>query len=151
MNYKDKTTKGEGQYAMSLFPRNPHSRSDVPMFEGLSPQQEQEASRLLDKFLRRHPDCPAWLYPILVGNARRLAINPPSSAWGRSMRAKKGGYATQRRYRIEGRTGSRHPAHYAAVVSASKRKWRKEKREDTERRKCMGLPPAARVKHLLLG
>jgi hypothetical protein len=120
------------------------------MFEGLSPQQEQEASRLLGKFLRRHPDCPRWLYPILVGNARRLAINPPSSAWGRSMRAKKGGYATQRRYRIEGRTGPRHPAHYAATVSASNRKWRRQQREDAERRKRLGLSPAARVKYLPL-
>src|SRR5271169_3696608 len=102
---------------MSLFHRNSHSRSRGPMFEGLTPQQEQDAYRLLAKFLRRHPDCPQWLYPILVGNARRLALNPPSSAWGRSMRAKKGGYATQRRYIIEGRTGQNHPAHYAATVS----------------------------------
>jgi hypothetical protein len=136
---------------MSLFRRNPHSRSHVPIFEGLSPQQEQEASHLLAKFLRRHPDCPAWLYPILVGNARRLALNPPSSAWGRSMRAKKGGYATQRRYRIEGRTGPQHPAHYAATVSASKRKWRKKQREDVEQRKRLGLPPSTRVKWLSLG
>src|ERR1022692_3049845 len=109
---------------MSLFRRNPHSRSLVPMFEGLSPQQEQEAYRLLAKYLGRRPFCPQWLYPILVGNARRLAVNPTSSAWGRSMRAKKGGIATQRRYIMEGRTGPRHPAHYAATVSASNRKWR---------------------------
>ena len=30
------------------------------------------------------------------------------------MRAKKGGYAVQRLYHAEGRTGPRHPAHYAA-------------------------------------
>jgi hypothetical protein len=136
---------------MSLYPRNPHPQRHAPMFEGLSPQQKQEAERLLDKFLARHSDCPAWLHPILVGNARRLALNPPSSAWGRSMRAKKGGYATQRRYRIEGRTGPRHPAHYAATVSASQRKWRRQQREDAEQRKRLGLSPAARVKWLSLG
>ena len=120
------------------------------MFEGLSPQQEQEASRLLAKFLGRHPDAPPWLYPILVGQARRLALNPPDSSWGCSMRAKKGGYATQRRYLMEGRTGPRHPAHYAAIVSASMRKWRRQQREDAEQRKRLGLPPAPRVKWLPL-
>jgi hypothetical protein len=133
---------------MSMFRRDPHSRRRGPMFDGLSPQQEREAYRLLAKFLGCHPDCPRWLYPILVGNARRLAINPPSSAWGRSMRAKKGGKATQRRYLMEGRTGQNHPAHYAAIVSASNRKWRRQQREDAERRKCMGLPPPARVRYL---
>jgi hypothetical protein len=135
---------------MSLFSRTPHSHSRAGMFAGLSPQQEQEAHHWLNRFLLRHANPSPWLYPILVGNARRLALNPPSSAWGRSMRAKKGGYATQRRYLIEGRTGPRHPAHYAATVSASKRKWRKQQREDAEQRKSMGLPPPARVKHLPL-
>jgi hypothetical protein len=120
------------------------------MFEGLSPQQEQEAHRLLAKYLSRHPNAQPWLYPILVGNARRLALNPPSSAWGRSMRAKKGGHAVQRLYILEGRTGPRHPAHYAAIVSAGNRKWRKQQREDAEQRKRLGLPPAARVKWLPL-
>jgi hypothetical protein len=118
------------------------------MFEGLSAQQKHEAHCWLNRFLVRHPDPAPWLYPILVGNARRLALNPPSSAWGRSMRAKKGGYATQRRYIIEGRTGQNHPAHYAAIVSASNRKWRKQKQVDDEWRKRLGLPPLARVKHL---
>jgi hypothetical protein len=72
------------------------------MFEGLSPQQEQEAHRLLSKFLSRRSFCSPWLYPILVGNARRLALNPPSSAWGRSMAAKKSGHAVQRRYILMG-------------------------------------------------
>ena len=135
---------------MSLFSRNHNSRSRTSMFAGLSPQQESEAFRLLAKFLGRHPDCPQWLYPILVGNARRLTLNPPTSAWGRSMRAKKGGYATQRRYRIDGRTGENHPAHHAATVSASNRKWRRQQREVAEQRKPLGLPPAARVKWLSL-
>ena len=38
-----------------------------------------------------------------MGQARRLALNPPTSAWGRSMRARKGGLAAQARYRSEGR------------------------------------------------
>src|ERR1039457_1917902 len=128
---------------MSLFRRKINSRSRGVIFAGLSPEEEQDAHRWLNRFLLRHPNPSTWLYPILVGNARRLALNPPSPAWGRSMRAKKGGYATQRRYRMEGRTGPRHPAHYAAIVSASKRKWRKQQREDAELRNRLGVPPVA--------
>ena len=43
------------------------------------------------------------------------------------MRAKKGGHAVQRLYRARGRTGPRHPAHYAAKVSALVRKGRRQK------------------------
>lgn len=41
-------------------------------------------------------DLPAWRFAILVGQAKRLAPNPPTSAWGRSMLAKRGGLAVQR-------------------------------------------------------
>jgi hypothetical protein len=38
------------------------------------------------------------------------------------MFAERGGYAVQRKYYLEDRTGLRHPAHYAAKVSVARRK-----------------------------
>ena len=40
----------------------------------------------------RH-NMPNWRLALLVGQARRLAQNPPGSSWGRRMAAAKGGYA----------------------------------------------------------
>lgn len=82
----------------------------------------------------------SWLIGIYCGQAKRLALNPPSPAWGKSMLAKRGGYAVQRRYILEGRTGPRHPAQKAARVSAQRRNERK--REDERER--LGYPPPAR-------
>ena len=77
------------------------------LFGDLEPEGEALAKfyfdRMLAKRRRRGLRVPHWLRPILVGQARRLAKNPPTSSWGRSMRAKKGGYAVQERYRLEGR------------------------------------------------
>jgi hypothetical protein len=50
------------------------------------------------------------------------------SQWGRSMLAKRGGYAVQEGYRREGRTGDQHPAHKAAEKSVERRRDRKKKR-----------------------
>jgi hypothetical protein len=47
-------------------------------------------------------DLPGWRYAILVGQARRLARNPPDSVWGRTMLAKRGGLAVQKLYKWEG-------------------------------------------------
>jgi hypothetical protein len=55
------------------------------------------------------------------------------------MLAKRGGYAVQRRYILEGRTGLRHPAQKAARVSAQRRNRRKREEE----RKRLGYPPPA--------
>ena len=44
-----------------------------------------------------------WLYGIYCGQAKRLAINPPSPEWGRSMAAKRGGYARQMQCRLDGK------------------------------------------------
>ena len=60
--------------------------------------------RLCSKWDR---DLPAWRFAILVGQAKRLALNPPTSAWGRSMLAKRGGLAVRRKYRVEGREPTR--------------------------------------------
>jgi hypothetical protein len=92
-----------------------------------------------------------WLRAILIGQAKRLALNPPTSAWGRSMLAKRGGHAVQHQYVLQGRTGNRHPAHRAAQVSASRRKWRAQQRAEKQQRDRLGLPPKPRWKHLPLG
>lgn len=63
-------------------------------------QAYQWLFRLCSKWDR---DLPAWRFAILVGQAKRLALNPPTSAWGRSMLAKRGGKAVQRKYLLEGR------------------------------------------------
>lgn len=79
---------------------------------------------------------PHWRFALLVGQATRLAKNPPTSAWGRRMQAKKGGYAVQRRYRMEGR----HPTQAATQVHRANARIRK----DVEERKRLGLPPRSR-------
>src|SRR5271169_2012349 len=71
--------------------------------------------RLCSKWGR---DLPAWRFAILVGQAKRLALNPPTSAWGRSMLAKRGGLAVQRKYRLEGR----HPTQRATQVRLAKQR-----------------------------
>ena len=91
-------------------------------FFGLPPEVRDRAAEWLNCFLERRPECSRRLFAILVGQAKRLALNPPTSAWGRSMRAKKGGYAVQRLYQRQGRVGRLHPALCAARVSASRRK-----------------------------
>ena len=83
---------------------------------------------------------PQWRLAILVGQARRLARNPPTSEWGRRMRAKKGGYAVQRRYRMEGR----HPTETATQAHRANARIRRE----AKRRERLGLPP--KVRHWFL-
>jgi hypothetical protein len=96
-------------------------------FQDLSWDVRQRAYAWLNKFVTRRRArfgyVPRWLFAIYVGLAKRLALNPPTSAWGHKMLAKRGGYAVQRRYRAEGRVGKLHPAHHAALVSASRRRW----------------------------
>jgi hypothetical protein len=65
---------------------------------------------------------PQWRFAILVGQAKRLALNPPTSQWGRSMLAKRGGKAVQRRYRWEGR----HPTEAATRARQFKQRLRKQ-------------------------
>ena len=59
-------------------------------------------------------DLPSWW------GAKRLALNPPTSAWGRSMLAKRGGLAVQRKYLLEGR----HPTEKATQVRLAKQRRR---------------------------
>jgi hypothetical protein len=108
--------------------RNPNG-----YFQDLDGPARQRAYQWLGVFCKRWGrNLTRWRFPILVGQAKRLALNPPDSAWGRSMNAKKGGYAVQRSYRAEGR----HPTEKATHARLADLKIRKE----AERRKRMGLP-----------
>jgi hypothetical protein len=101
-------------------------------FEDLLWEAKQRVQMYLSRFCERwRGDLPRWRFAILVGQAQRLArmSDEDRSAWGRKMLAKRGGYAVQRRYRAEGRVGKLHPAHHAARVSASKRRWKKTVKE----------------------
>jgi hypothetical protein len=94
-------------------------------------------------------DLPSWRMAILIGQARRLARTSPEerSEWGRRMLAKLGGLRTQQGYREQGRTGSKHPAHKAARVSAIRRRICKEE----QAQETVGQPPKPRVKLLEIG
>jgi len=120
-----------------------YRRRPAGHFQDLTPTLRANAYRWLDRFCTRRRtrglSVEPWLFAIYCGQARRLALNPPNSAWGKSMLAKRGGYAVQRRYVLEGRTGPLHPAHKAARVSAQKRKQRKAE----EGRERLGYPPPA--------
>ena len=76
-------------------------------FADLTSAQHADALQWLRRFIdgRRAQGLPLqpWLRAIYYGQAKRLALSPPSDEWGRSMRAKKGWYAVQRKYRLEGR------------------------------------------------
>jgi hypothetical protein len=76
-------------------------------FVDLTVGQRACAIQWLRRFINRRRaqglPLPPWLRAIYYGQAKRLALHPPSSDWGRSMRAKKGGYAVQIKYRCEGR------------------------------------------------
>src|SRR5215472_6103871 len=88
--------------------RNPNG-----YFNDLPPQARMAAWRWLGKFCERwRRNMPCWRFAILVGQAKRLALNPPDSAWGRSMHSKKGGKAVQRKYQAEGR----HPTKIATRI-----------------------------------
>ncbi len=131
--------------------RKYRGRNPSGYFQDLPWVVRQRAHSWLSVFMRRWGrNMTQWRFAILVGQAKRLALmsDEERGAWGRSMHAKRGGYAVQQGYRKEGRTGPAHPAHRAAEVSAAQRKWRKQEREDAERRKRLGLSPKRRVRHL---
>ena len=129
--------------------RTPQAHNSL--FADLPLELRWKAQDWLDLFLERHRgNLSRWLYPILKGQAKRLALNPPTSEWGRMMLAMRGGYAVQRHYRAEGRTGLSHPAHRASAISASRRRWRKEKREEEKKAQALGLPPKISRKFLPL-
>jgi hypothetical protein len=109
-------------------------------FGDLPPHLRSVAAKWLKHFvLRWGNNLPQWRFAILVGQAKRLALHPPSSSWGRSMHAKRGGFAVQRRYRAEGR----NPTQKATRVRLFQQKAEKARRERTralQERKRRQLP-----------
>jgi hypothetical protein len=78
-------------------------RNPKGYFQDLPRDVQYIAYWWLQKFVARwERDLPPWRFAILVGQAKRLALNPPTSAWGRSMLAKRGGLAVQRIHRLQG-------------------------------------------------
>jgi hypothetical protein len=115
--------------------RNPNG-----YFQDLDWNVRQRAHQWLHRFCerahRQRGYVPQWLFAIYVGQAKRLALNPPTSEWGRRMLAQRGGRAVQRKYRLEGR----NPTEAATWARLADLKLRK----DAEHRKRLGLPPKAR-------
>jgi hypothetical protein len=113
-------------------------------FQHLAWPVRQQAYQWLHHFCerarRQRGWVPLWLFAIYVGQAKRLAQNPPTSEWGRSMHAKRGGLAVQRRYRREGRAPTE-------CATDARRAIYKLKRREVERAR-KGLPPSPRVWHL---
>jgi hypothetical protein len=108
-------------------------------FQDLPRQTQYEAYWWLDRFVKRwRGDMPPWRFAILVGQARRLALNPPTSAWGRSMHAKRGGLAVQRQYWLDGR----NPTERATQVRLAKQRRKKAVDQPPDSRPCrvMHLP-----------
>jgi hypothetical protein len=131
-----------------LFERRPR-RYRQHLFDDLPLELRWKAEGWLSHLCQKwRGNLPGWRMAILIGRARWLALNPPDSAWGRRMLARRGGLATQERYRREGRIGTRHPAHKAAQISARNRRWRKQKEQEEQQRKALGLPPMTRHKVL---
>jgi hypothetical protein len=112
--------------------RNPNG-----YFQDLPWEAQRRARSLLWRWCQKWGrNLPQWRRAILIGQAKRLALNPPTSEWGRSMLAKRGGRAVQRKYRREGR----HPTEKATWARIADLKIRKE----AKRREALGLPPASR-------
>ena len=130
--------------------RQYRNRNPNGYFADLSPALRQSAYGWLSHFLasrkRKRLATPCWTFAILVGQAKRLALSPPTSAWGRSMQAKRGGKAVQRKYVSEGR----HPTQAATLARYWKRKAAQRAKAEAERRERLGLGKPARVAYLPL-
>jgi hypothetical protein len=132
------------------FARRP-LRCNKYLFDDLPPEVRWRAEGWLEGFCRRWKgNLPSWRRALLVGRARWLALNPPTSHWGRSMLAKRGGYGAQQRFREQGRTGENHPAHKAARVSARNRRLLAQIVESEKRRETLGIPPEKETRHKFL-
>jgi hypothetical protein len=117
-------------------------RNSTGSLEDLPPDVRFRAWQWLGELQERRKNkgklTPQWVFALLVGQAKRLALNPPTSAWGRSMAAKKGGLAAQRKYQAEGR----HPTAKATQVRLSKRRAQKQastRRTEEQAQGCAGL------------
>jgi hypothetical protein len=117
--------------------RNPNG-----YFQDLDGPDRRSAYYWLHRFCERarrvRGGVPGWLFAIYVGQAKRLALNPPSYEWSRWMNAKKGGYAVQMMYRHEGR----NPTEVATKEHQAK--------AEARRRRKLGLPEPTRHRFLPL-
>ena len=94
-------------------------------FDNLPADRRGLALLWLEKFKRRWgKDLPQWRLAILIGQAKRLALHPPSSQWGRSMHGKRGGHAVQRKYWLRGQ----HPTEKATRIRLLKQEGAKTKK-----------------------
>jgi hypothetical protein len=112
--------------------RNPNG-----YFQDLPWEARQRAYAWLGRFCEKWgSDLPPWRLAILVGQAKRLALmsDTERSAWGRKMLAKRGGYATQQRYRAEGR----HPTRHATLCRLSQQAAVKKARQPGFARSAFG-------------
>jgi hypothetical protein len=72
-------------------------------FAALTWQQQRAAEQLLWKWCKKWgTDLPPWRLAILVARARRLALHPLTSTWGKQMRCRRGGLAAQKDCRLRG-------------------------------------------------
>jgi hypothetical protein len=116
-------------------------------FLDFTPAVRRSAYRWLDRFCKRwRGDLPGWRLAILVGQARRLALNPPTSQWGRSMLARRGGLAVQRKYRLEGK----HPTERATRCRLQKLTAKKRTADGASDGADSRIPGSARVFYLPL-
>jgi hypothetical protein len=122
--------------------RNPNGYfHDLPLDVRIS------ATHWLNRFCRKWAgNLPPWRFAILVAQAKRLALNPPTSSWGRPMLAKRGGLALQRKLRLEGK----HPTAHATRCRVLQQNARKRALAEAQMRARLGLPTPARVKYLSL-
>jgi hypothetical protein len=69
----------------------------------LRPVAQMWLERIIARRLAKGQAVTGGVTGILYGRAKSLALKPRDSDWGRRMLARRGGLATQRRYRQEGR------------------------------------------------
>lgn len=109
------------------------------LFSDLPQHVRERASLLLAGFRERwRGNLPQWRLAILVGQAKRLALHPPTSEWGRSMLSKRGGHAVQRKYRLEGR----RPTEEATRIRLLRQKARKAQEAQANAQEAQALARA---------
>lgn len=80
--------------------RGPRKPTGADSFADLPPLQRAKAEEKFKELCEKwKSDLPSWRRAILAGVARRLALHPPDSEWGKRMRRIKGGVNGQRKYR----------------------------------------------------
>lgn len=127
-----------------------YHRRPAGYFQDLTPTLRATACRWLDRFCKRRRarglSVEPWLLAIYCGQARRLTLNPPTSAWGRKMLAKRGGLALQRKLRVEGK----HPTERATWCRLRKLESKKRAEAEAKMRADLELLPPDRVAWLPL-